>query len=308
MYNLYLKKKQNKLVPAVEKPFQTEEEFEKYIMDAREIFSDIFILKRQVHAVHLGRDIPDIIGIDRDNNIVIIENKNVVVTEDILSQILRYAFWAETNPDSIKAMWLETQDRPEDIEVDWDNVSIRVIVLAPSVKLSVHRLLKKINYAVELVVVKRFLIGEEESILLHKFEEESEIKPKTVRGMEIYDKEFQKSYRNKKSVEEFFKVVEYLEKIIKNNDWNLEKKLNKYYVGFKSGFPLVFGVSWSGTKSFGIFFKVQPKELPKFKKACPYDFSYDKQWKQAFIKYNDKVDFSKLEKTFKFTYDSFLEK
>ena len=35
-------------------------------------------LKRQVHV---GKDIPDMIGVDRDNNIVIIENKNVAVTE-----------------------------------------------------------------------------------------------------------------------------------------------------------------------------------------------------------------------------------
>lgn len=101
MYNLFLKNKQNKLIPAVKKPFQTEAELEKYLMNTREIFSDIFILKRQVNT---GKDIPDIIGIDRDNNIVIIENKNVAVTEDILPQILRYAIWAETNPDSIKAM------------------------------------------------------------------------------------------------------------------------------------------------------------------------------------------------------------
>ncbi|MFH1968676.1 MAG: hypothetical protein ABIJ84_04810 [bacterium] len=308
MYNLYIKKGKDKLISAIEKSFQTEEEFENYIMGAKEIFSDIFILRRQVHAVHSGRDIPDIIGIDRDNNIVIIENKNVVVTEDILSQILRYAFWAETNPDSIKAMWLETEDRPDDIEVEWDNVNIRVIVLAPSIKLSVPRLLKKINYAVDLVVVKRFLIGDEESILLHKFEEELEIKPKTARGLEIYDKEYQKDNRNPKSVDEFFSVVEEIEKIVKKNGWSLEKKLNKYYVGFKSGFPLVFGVSWSSSRSFGIFLKVQPKEVPEFRKMCPYEFVYDKQWKQAWLKYDSKISISKLEKTFKWTYDSFLEK
>jgi len=305
MYNLYIKKNKNKLISATEKLFQNESEFEEYLINTKDIFSDIFILKRQVNA---GRDILDMVGIDKDNNVVIIENKNITVTEDILPQILRYAIWAETNPDSVKAMWLESEDRPEDIEIDWDSVEVRIIVLAPSIKLIVPRLLRKINYHVELIEVKRFLIEREEVILLNKLEEEPETQKKTVRGMEIYDKEFQKSYRNKKSVDEFFKVVEEIEQIIKNRGWSLEKKLNKYYVGFKSGFPLVFGVSWSGSKSFGIFLKVQPEKLAEFRKVCPYDFSYDKQWKQAFIKFDKNVYISKLEKTLKWVYDLFLEK
>jgi len=115
MYNLYFRKSQNNLITAVEKPFKNEEELEKYIIDSKEIFADIFILKRQIRA---GTDIPDIIGVDKDNNIVIIENKNTQVTEDILPQILRYAVWAETNPDSIRAMWAEAKHRPEDIEIE----------------------------------------------------------------------------------------------------------------------------------------------------------------------------------------------
>jgi len=304
MYNLYIKKDKNKLASAIEKTFQSESEFEKYLMDKKDIFSDIFILKRQVNA---GRDILDMVGIDKDNNIVIIENKNIAVNENILSQILRYAIWAETNPDSIKAMWLESEDRPDYIEIDWDRVEVRIIVLAPSIKLIVPRLLRKINYNVELIEVKRFFVGDEEIVLLNKLEDEAESHKKAVRGMEVYDREFLKSYRNKKSVDKFFDVAEEIEKIIKKNGWNLEKKLNKYYIGFKAGFPLVFGVSWLGSKSFGIFFKVQPKELSKFKSYCPYAFKYDKQWKQVIVKY-DKVDVSKLEKTFKWTYDTFLEK
>jgi hypothetical protein len=297
MYNLYIKK-HNKSVPTTEKPFQTEEEFEKYLKETKDIFSDIFILKRQINA---GRDILDMVGVDRDNNIVIIENKNITVTEDILPQILRYAIWAETNPDSIKAMWLESEDRPEDIEIDWDSVEIRIIILAPAIKLIVPRLLRKINYNVELIEVKRFLTEHGEIILLNKLEEELESQKRTVRGLEVYDKDYQKLHRNKKSVDEFFKVVDDIEKIIKKNNWKLEKKLNKYYVGFKSGFSLVFGIYWVGSRSFGIFFKVQPKKVTEFKRVCPYRFKYDKQWKQAYMKY-DKIDIRKLERAFKWAY------
>ena len=64
------------MVSAIETPFKTEDEFERYIETAKEVLSDIFILKRQVRA---GGDIPDMVGIDRDNYVVVIENKNVMV-------------------------------------------------------------------------------------------------------------------------------------------------------------------------------------------------------------------------------------
>jgi len=304
MYNLYLKKK-NKLVFAKEKPFKTEEELEKYLMNEKGIISDIFILKRQVKA---GRDIPDMIGVDRDNNIVIIENKNVQVNEDILPQILRYAIWAETTPDSIKAMWLEEKNKPEDIEIDWDNINIKVLVFAPSIKLTVPRLLKKINYNVELIEVKRFELENSEIILMNRFEEEPDVKIKTTRGLEIYDKEFYKQYRNNKSVDLFFKVADDIEKITKNNKWNLEKKFNKCYVGFKSGFFNLFGVHWVGTRSFELFLKLKESQFSKIKKICPYDITYDKRWKQATIRYDSNVKIKNLEKVFKLVYSFFMDK
>ena len=300
MYNLYIGKTKNKLIPAIEQPFKTEEEFENYLMKTKDIFSDIFILKLQVNA---GRDILDMVGIDKDNNIVIIENKNVQVTEDILPQILRYAIWAETNPDSIKAMWLESENRPMDVEIDWDKIDIRIIILAPSIKLTVPRLLQKINYNVELMEIKRFSTEDEQVILLNKLEEPSKVQHGVVRASEIYDRKYQMSRRNKQSVKEFFNIVEKIEKIIEKKKLKLDKKLNKYYVGFKFGFPLAFGVHWLGTKSFEIFFKVQPEQLSKFKKICPYDFKYDKNWKQVSIKYEN-INLKKLEKVFVWAYDS----
>lgn len=305
MYSLFLKKDRNKLIPAVEKPFQTEAEFEKYLVDTKEVFSDIFILKRQVNT---GKDIPDVIGIDRDNNIVIIENKNTVVTEDILPQILRYGIWAENNPDSIKALWLETANRPEDIEINWDNVNIRVIVLAPSIKLSVPRFLKKINYNVELIEVRRFLIGDEEGILLNKLEEESDSRPRIARGLEVYDKEFYKTFRNSESVDTFFEVADEIDELVRIRKWNLEKKFNKYYMCFKFGFPIVFGIHWIGTKSFELFFKVNAEEYKKIKPLSSYEMEYDERWKQATIRYEENVDIEKLEKVFETVYGFFVEK
>ncbi len=65
--------------------------------------------------------------VDCDARICIIELKNDEASEDILPQALGYAICAETNPDSIRAIWLESKQKPEDIEIDWDKLDIRVI-------------------------------------------------------------------------------------------------------------------------------------------------------------------------------------
>jgi len=271
------------------------------------ILSDIFIINRRVVSGS-RKDIPDMVGIDRDNNIVVIENKNIQVSEDILPQILRYAFWAQTNPDSIKAMWLESKNRPDDIEVDWDNVNIKLIVLAPSIKMSVMKLLNQINYNVELVEVKRYLLGKEECIVLHKLEQEQQEVSKTARGSVEYSKEFYKSIRNPKSVDLFYSVIKDVDKLIKANKWNFEKKFNKYYIGYKIGNFNAFGIHWLGTKSFEFFFKIPRTEINKIKRICPYDMDYDDRWKQASFKYTEKIDINCLKKTISKIIDFFTEK
>jgi hypothetical protein len=84
MQQLYWKTKGGKVVSAIETHFKSEDEFERYVETAKEVLSDIFILKRQVRA---GSDIPDMVGIDGDNYVVIIENKNVTVDEETTEQV-----------------------------------------------------------------------------------------------------------------------------------------------------------------------------------------------------------------------------
>lgn len=98
MANLFWKNKQT-TKSLLATPFKSEEEFEKIIFETPEILEDIFLLKRQVRGGNKA-GIPDIVGIDNDGNICIVEMKNVTVDASIIPQVLQYAFWAETNPDS----------------------------------------------------------------------------------------------------------------------------------------------------------------------------------------------------------------
>jgi hypothetical protein len=276
MANLFWKtKKTTKRLLAT--PFNSEEEFERIVFSTPEILEDIFLLKRQVRRGNKP-GIPDIIGVDNDGNICIIEMKNTTVDSGIIPQVLQYAFWAESNPDSIKSLWLEHDAKPEDIEVSWDDAQIRIIIIAPNILRSTSDIANKINYAVDLIEIKRWVEGEHHLLLVNKLEEEKKPKTRPVRGMGIYDEEFYKSERNKKSVVEFMRYIQEVEKIIRDQNWPLETKYNKHYCGFKAGFFNAFGIKWIGSKSLAFFFKLDKAQAKRIKIPMT---KYESLWKEA---------------------------
>lgn len=281
MQKIFWKPKRGKTIAATEMPFKTEDELKRFILGTQEILSGIFILKRQVRT---GKDIPDMIGVDKDNFAVIIENKNEPVDEGILPQIMRYAVWAETHQDTIRLWWQEAEAAPEDLEIDWEHLQIRLVVLAPSIKTTVPRLVKKLGYPVDLIEIKKFVVGSDEIILVNKLETPVEEGRVIAKGMQVYDKAYYKDRRNPRSVDDFFKLQGELERLVKRKGWNLESKINANYASFNHGFFNVFGVSWAGTKSFGVFLKMPKTKFSKAKRLCPYPCEYDERWKQIWIK------------------------
>lgn len=256
--------------------FTSEEDFEKIVFETQEIFEEIFFIKRQLrHGKKTG--IPDIVGIDTDGNICIVEMKNVRVDASILSQVLEYAFWAGQNPDSIKALWLECEDKPDELSIDWDNFQVRIIIIAPKILRSTLDLVTKIDYIFDLIEINRWVEGENHFLLVNKLEEEKS-RPKTVKGLVLYDRKFYKSNRNKKSVDEFYKYIREVELIIKENKWSLETKYNKYNCGFKAGFFNAFGINWVGRKTLAFFFMITQEQA----ESVPIVMTrYENQWKQA---------------------------
>jgi len=300
MANLYWKK-DKKILAATETPFKTEEELERYLLDTRGILSDIYILNRQVRARAIsGIEIPDMIGVDSEGTIVIIENKNVPVDEKIISQVLNYALWAEANPDSIKNLWLEADQ--EGVEPEWDNLQIRIIIVAPEIKQHLAKFISKIGYQIDLLEIKKFNIGKDEFIILNKIEASiSTVKP--VHGKRIYDFSFYAKEHNKESVKKFEQVIDHTEDFIKKNKWELEKKFNRGYVGFKYGFPLVFGIQWLGSKSFGFFFKMPKSKMKKIVVRGLEFRGYVDRWSQVEYKIDSpNFDINKLKPLFLASY------
>lgn len=282
MLNLYWKT-DNQTRSLIEKPFKSEAEFEKYLFENQDLLGDIYIIHRQIRTGS-KQGIPDMLGVDQDARICIIELKNEQATEDILPQSLGYAIWAETNPDSIKAIWLESKRKPEDIEIDWDNIDIRLVLLAPEFKETVLRMVSKLNYQVDLIRVRRYGFDEDEFLLVEVLEEKPKSRISTTKVMGDWNWDFYESEHGKEATAQFRKAVDAVKALVRKHGWDLMYNLNKYYTGFKLGNRIVFSVAWGGTYAWKIKFKL-PEEVAKSFTGQHWEFqSYDKQFREAVFK------------------------
>jgi|WetSurMetagenome_2_1015567.scaffolds.fasta_scaffold51650_2 hypothetical protein len=241
MANLFWRQ-QNKTYNLLSKPFGSEDEFERTIFDTKELFEDLTFLKRQPsHGIGSSR--PDIIAIDSDGNICIIEMKNKLVDEKIISQVLDYAIWAQSNPNSLKNLWYELDEQPE-INPDWDKYEVRILVIAPEIDPSTLKFLSSINYQVDLIEIKRWAIKKDSFLLVNYLKPSINIKAEPTKGLEKYDKSFYKREHDHSSVDFFLKYVNDVKRLLKKHGLGeFEKKFSKHYCGFKYGFFYVFTIS-----------------------------------------------------------------
>ena len=106
----------------------------------------------------------------------------------------------------------------------------------------------------------------------------SKSKPRTTKGLPVYDLEFYKAERNPKSAVLFMQYARDLDALVKKNRWSLEMKFNGQYCGFKAGFFNAFGIQWVGTRTFAFFVKLSESEA---KALEPPMTRYEPMWKQA---------------------------
>jgi hypothetical protein len=282
MPNLYWKHEAStKNIPV--KDFPSERDFEEYVFKNQDLLGDIIIIYRQIRS-GTRQGIPDMLGVDPDGNICLIEMKNVQVSEDVLPQVLSYAVWAETNPDSIKAIWLEAKNKPEDINIDWDSIQIRIIIIAPSFNPNVLRMSSKINYAVDLIQIQRFSDDQDEFILVEALEDTSYKKVGITKPMGDWSWEYYEENHGKEATAEFKKTVDALAAFVKEQKWNLTYNLNKYYTGFKLGNKIVFSVNWDSALKWSLRLKI-PEEVSKNYKGQKWAYQrYDKSFNDTIFR------------------------
>lgn len=282
MPNLYWKHEGiTKNIPV--KGFPNERDFEEYVFKNQDLLGDVVILYRQIRS-GTRQGIPDMLGVDQDGNICLIEMKNVPVSEEILPQVLGYAVWAETNPDSIKAIWLEAKNKPEEINIDWDSIQIRIIIIAPSFASNVLRMTSKINYTIDLIQIQRFSDDHDEFILVETLEDAIYKKIITTKPMGDYSWEYYEENHGKEATADYKKVVDALADVVKDQKWNLTQNFTKQYIGFKLGNIIVFSINWDSQQKWRIHLKI-PEEASKNYKGQNWEFQvYDKSFKEAIFK------------------------
>ena len=285
MQNLYWKLN-GETRTLVEHDYPSEQELEKYIFSNQDLLGDVSIISRQIKTGY-KQGIPDMLGVDQDNRICIIELKNQIADEDILPQALGYAIWAETNPDSIKAIWLESKNKPEDITIDWDNIDLRIILVAPGFKTTVPRMAGKIGYPIDLVQIKRYSFEQNEFISVEFLDNPVPRKITTTKAMTDWDWEYYESEHGVEATAQFKKVVDEIESFVKRQKWPVPYNINKYYTGFKIANKVIFNVAWTATYAWGIRFKV-PKEMAVGFKGEVWDFvTFSDTFKEAYFKPKD---------------------
>jgi len=302
MQNLYWKT-DSKTRNLLRMPFKTEADFENYVFRNQDLLGDVFILYRQIHTGG-KQGIPDMLGVDQDSRICIIEMKNVTVGEEVLPQVLGYAMWAENNPDSIKAIWLEAKSRPEEIKIDWDSLEVRIIIIAPEYKTNVLKMAAKINYPVDLIQIQRFSFDKDEFILVETLQEAQTGRISTTKPMEEWSWEYYEQNHGKEPTQELQKVVYQLETFVKKQGWDLPYNINKFYTGFKLGSKVVFDVGWESTKTWSIHMKIPPEIAETFKGTRWKYQKYDATFKNSYFRLipGNEIDISELEGMLKAAY------
>lgn len=257
-----------------------EEEIENIIFK-NNILPDVLLLKRQLQTYNKDSRI-DIVGLDAENNILVVEIKDGMVAEDVISQVLRYALWIESYPDAVKSIWLENKDKVDldDFPFDWDKeFKIKIIIIGSSFKPSVQKLINRITYPVDLIEFKKFNDDINDYIFLNNVLIEDEKSYKPVDTDIIIDKEYYKNKFDPETVEELWKLCHRIEKYIDDKGWKLKRNNTKNYVTFKYGFPSVFIVEFRGMKHLSLIFKVTPQMIKNIE-IKDFNCTYQEGWKQ----------------------------
>lgn len=307
MANLILLKSKNEPINMNEIEVHPEELIEKIIFETKNILPDVYILKKQL-IINAGQGRIDLVGIDNENNILVIEIKDEVVDEGVIPQVMSYAFWVETHPDAIKNIWHEWRNKPEDLHFNWDKeFDLKIIIIGPSFKPSVQKLINRISYPVELIEFKKFNDGSSDYIFLNKLILEEERTSKPVNTTREYDENFYVENYNPNSAKEFWKLSNKVETYLKTKGWNLTRSNNQSYISFKYGFPIVCGVNFIGSKSFCLFFKIPKRTAQEIKISGQEMFRYEENWNQVLYKVESgEVEIKKFEPLFVAAYNNIV--
>jgi len=197
--------------------------------------TDILIVCRelQVGTSNGARRIDFLVYDTELNQIGIVELKNKIADEKVLLQTLRYANWIRNNPDTVRY-----QIKKQDLDVDAegiDNENIKVLIVAPNISQSLTELCQYITaFDFEFIELQRFKDEQGEIYAVSNSLDIENTGPVPGRPRGDYDLEWFKSQNIRpKRMEELEKSIDVIEKIIKDEEWQLNLRFVKWAVRFQ---------------------------------------------------------------------------
>jgi hypothetical protein len=141
-----------------EKPFQDEvHDMAEFVKKNPEIFGeDAKIISQELKHGPDDRRVDFLVYYPNDALVGIVELKNVIATEKVLLQTLRYADWLRKNPDTLKyAVSRSNQIDPEKLDLS----SLKIVIIAPKISTLTVELSQYIcdDFDFEFIQLQRFV-------------------------------------------------------------------------------------------------------------------------------------------------------
>lgn len=220
------------LIEAKEEPFSNEIiDMEEFVKKNARILGDLIVFGEQV--ISDGQRI-DLLGLNKDGDVLIIELKNGIVDKDVLGQVFGYRNYWKRHVEAVKIRWSEFKEKPEGIEPDFSNFDPKILLVAPKFEEELLEIAGLERFPIEFVEIGRYA-HEDSTFVIVDRKEALEVKVGSVRGPEKYDWAWYESDVVRSDIE--LKIARDLHDgliaLAEKNDWKISPKFNKWYVAFK---------------------------------------------------------------------------
>jgi hypothetical protein len=306
MAKLFTIDQRGKLIKAEEKPFLSEtDDMEQFIKKNPQILGEVIIFGEQV--VSSGRDkITDLIAVNKEREIIIIELKKDFADMNTLSQILRYGTHWKKSLEAVRNMWNKYENKPSDIEPDWNNYNPKMMIIAPSFDKELIEVASSYKLPIEFIEITRYVSGESLFVLINRVEEIVESIAPTV-AREEYDWKWYSDQFGSKWSELAQYLHEQILKLLEIRGWNISTKFNKWYIAFKCGYRNAFWLECKHIDKVSIGINLREKENNPSSRS-PIKWEWDKNWEHWYTEVDSKnFDIKQIENILEEAYKNTIE-
>lgn len=249
----------------------------------------------------------DLLAMDESleqGKLLLIELKNVPADTNVLLQVLRYASWISTSPDSVRLL-LEKQK----IRADKVDLKPRIVIVAPDVDEELVELSQYIRaFEFSFLEVKRFRLGSEFLAIvnprLQALPKSTSVTMQEEWSWERYEHDLRIS-SGRLEIAKW--LVSQMQEVCADKGWPLQLRFRKGYTPFQmAGSWNVMGTEWKWPTGWCIWFKLPspPNDLglniPAWVQATDWSQRYQTFYMQVLSR---DVEFHELEPFFDRAYE-----